>query len=40
MEDKKGIATVQNQLNKSYQSGVIDQLNNNKSIHTYNNQKK
>ncbi|WP_373893071.1 hypothetical protein [Virgibacillus sp. CBA3643] len=39
MEDKKGIAAVQNQLNESYQSGVIDQLNNNKGVHTYNNRK-
>lgn len=39
-EDKKGIATVQNQLFESYQSGVVeDQLHNNKAIHKYNNQK-
>lgn len=36
-EDKKGVAAVQNQLNDSYQSGVVDQLDNNKAIHTYNN---
>lgn len=40
-EDKKGIATVQNQLFESYQSGVVeDQLHNNKNIHYFNNQKK
>lgn len=40
-EDNDGVAAVQNQLNESYQSGVIeDQLKNNKNIYTYNNQKK
>ncbi|OZU90653.1 hypothetical protein CIL03_00820 [Virgibacillus indicus] len=40
-EDEKGVAAVQNQLFESYQSGVIeDQLNNNKGIHHFNNQKK
>ncbi|WP_168927224.1 hypothetical protein [Virgibacillus necropolis] len=39
-EDKKGIATVQNQLFESYQSGVVeDQLHNNKAIHHFNNRK-
>jgi len=41
-EDKKGISTVRNQLFDSYQSGVIEdkeKLSNNRSIHTYNNQK-
>ncbi|WP_175631818.1 hypothetical protein [Virgibacillus siamensis] len=42
-EDKEGIAAVQNQLIESYQSGVIEDkenLSNNRSIHTFNNQKK
>lgn len=40
-EDNEGVAAVQNQLNESYQSGVIeDQLHNNKRDHTFNNQKK
>lgn len=42
-EDKKGIKAVQNQLMDSYQSGVIEDkenLSNNRSIHTFNNQKK
>ncbi|SFB25069.1 hypothetical protein SAMN04488072_111104 [Lentibacillus halodurans] len=42
VEDKQGISAVQNQLFESYQSGVIedkDKLSNNRSIHTYNNQK-
>lgn len=42
-EDKKGIEAVQNQLIDSYQSGVIEDkenLSNNRSIHTFNNQKK
>lgn len=40
-EDNDGVAAVQNQLNESYQSGVIeDQLKNNRNIYTYNNQKK
>lgn len=39
-EDNDGVAAVQNQLNESYQSGVIeDQLHNNKSIYTFNNRK-
>lgn len=41
-DNKKGISAVQNQLNESYQSGVIedkDKLSNNRSIHTHNNQK-
>lgn len=40
-DEKEGVAAVQNQLNESYQSGVIeDQLHNNRAIHTFNNQKK
>jgi hypothetical protein len=40
-EDNDGVAAVQNQLFKSYQSGVVeDQLHNNKNIHYFNNQKK
>ncbi|GAA0429673.1 hypothetical protein GCM10008983_02550 [Lentibacillus halophilus] len=42
-EDKKGVEAVQNQLFESYQKGVIEdkeKLSNNRSIHTYNNQKK
>ncbi|MFD1038138.1 hypothetical protein ACFQ3N_06900 [Virgibacillus byunsanensis] len=40
-EDKDGVAAVQNQLNESYQSGVVeDQLHNNRGIYTFNNQKK
>ncbi|WP_217586977.1 hypothetical protein [Lentibacillus saliphilus] len=40
-EDKDGVASVQNQLNESYQSGVVeDQLHNNRGIYTFNNQKK
>ena len=37
-EEEQGIAEIANQINESYQSGVIkDKLNNNKAIHTYNN---
>ncbi|GAB2559137.1 hypothetical protein [Gracilibacillus alcaliphilus] len=37
-EDNKGIQAVQNQLNESYQSGVVDdQLENNRGIHHFNN---
>lgn len=42
-EDDKGVAAVKNQLNESYQSGVMkdkEQLANNRSIYTFNNQKK
>ena len=40
-KDNQGIATVRNQLNESYQSGVIeDKLNNNRDIYTFNNQSK
>jgi hypothetical protein len=39
-EDEKGIVAVQNQLNESYQMGVIEQRHSNKGIHTFNNQKK
>jgi len=40
-KDNQGIASIQNQINESYQSGVIeDKLNNNKDIYTYNNQSK
>ncbi|WP_199794673.1 hypothetical protein [Lentibacillus sp. Marseille-P4043] len=42
-EDKKGVESVKNQLIESYQSGVIEDkenLSNNRSIHTFNNQKK
>ncbi|CDQ39315.1 hypothetical protein BN990_01610 [Virgibacillus salexigens] len=38
-EDEKGVAAVQNQLNESYQSGVIEQRHNNKGIYTFNNRK-
>ncbi|MFC3040123.1 hypothetical protein ACFOGI_07645 [Virgibacillus xinjiangensis] len=38
-EDDKGVAAVKNQLNESYQSGVIEEMHNNKAIHHYNNQK-
>lgn len=38
-EDEKGVAAVQNQLNESYQSGVVEQLHNNKNIYTFNNRK-
>ena len=39
--DNQGVAEVENQLNKKYQKGVVeDKLNNNKSIYTYNNQSK
>ncbi|MHA6251165.1 hypothetical protein [Oceanobacillus sp. CAU 1775] len=38
LEDDKGVQAVKNQLNESYQSGVVeDQLDNNKGIHHYNN---
>ncbi|MBU5265572.1 hypothetical protein [Virgibacillus proomii] len=40
LENEKGIEAVQNQLNESYQAGVIEQRHNNKGIHTFNNQKK
>ena len=39
IEDNEGVAAVQNQLNESYQSGVIEEMHNNKAVHTYNNQK-
>jgi hypothetical protein len=39
-EDEKGVAAVQNQLNESYQSGVVEQLHNNKNIHTFNNRRR
>jgi hypothetical protein len=39
-EDDKGVDAVRNQLIESYQSGVVDQLDNNKNIYTFNNQKK
>lgn len=40
-QDEQGIAAIKNQLNKSYQSGVLeDKLSNNKSVYTYNNQSK
>lgn len=40
-KDNQGIASIQNQINESYQSGVIeDKLENNKDIYAYNNQKK
>ncbi|MEN1968213.1 hypothetical protein WMZ97_09080 [Lentibacillus sp. N15] len=42
-EDEKGVEAVKNQLIESYQSGVIEDkenLSNNRSIHTFNNQKK
>jgi len=39
-EENEGIAAVRNQLNESYQTGVVeDQLKNNKGIHHFNNQK-
>ena len=40
-KDNQGIASIQNQIKESYQSGVIeDKLNNNKDIYTFNNQSK
>lgn len=40
-EKEQGIAEIKNQINESYQSGVIeDKLNNNKDIYTYNNRSK
>jgi hypothetical protein len=40
-KDNQGIASIKNQINESYQSGVIeDKLNNNKDIYTFNNQSK
>ncbi|MFD1413787.1 hypothetical protein [Oceanobacillus jeddahense] len=37
-EDNKGVQAVQNQLNESYQSGVVeDQLENNRGINHFNN---
>lgn len=40
-EEKQGISEISNQINESYQSGVIeDKLNNNKDIYTYNNKSK
>lgn len=39
IEDNEGVAAVQNQLNESYQSGVIEEMHNNKNVHTFNNQK-
>ncbi|MDY0408666.1 hypothetical protein ACFFIS_14260 [Virgibacillus soli] len=40
-EDNAGVQAVKNQLNESYQSGVVeDQLENNRAIHSFNNQKK
>jgi|GEM_PF-1711702 len=39
--DNQKMSAIQNQINKSYQSGVLeDRLSNNKRIHTYNNQSK
>lgn len=38
--DKKEVKAVENQLFEDYQSGVVEQLNNNKGIHHFNNQKK
>lgn len=38
-EDNEGVAAVRNQLNESYQSGVIEEMHNNKNVHTFNNQK-
>jgi len=36
--DPKGVQAVKNQLNQSYQSGVIeDELDNNRGIHHFNN---
>lgn len=40
-KNDKNIDVVKNQITESYQDGVIeDQLKNNKSIETFNNQKK
>ena len=40
-KDNQGIASIQNQIKESYQSGVVeDKLNNNKDIYTFNNQSK
>jgi len=37
-EEDKGVQAVHNQLNESYQSGVVDdQLENKKGIHHFNN---
>ncbi|WP_179134527.1 hypothetical protein [Oceanobacillus timonensis] len=37
-KDNKGVQAVQNQLNESYQSGVVeDQLKNNKGVNHFNN---
>jgi len=41
--DHEGVASVKNQLNESYQRGVLedkDSLSNNRGIFHYNNQKK
>lgn len=36
--DLKGMEVIKNQLNESYQSGVVeDQLENNRGIHHFNN---
>jgi hypothetical protein len=38
--NNRGVEAVKNQLNESYQSGVIDnQLENNRGIHHFNNRK-
>ncbi|MFD1068157.1 hypothetical protein [Oceanobacillus locisalsi] len=37
-KDNKGVQAVQNQLNESYQSGVVeDQLENNRGVNHFNN---
>lgn len=39
-DEDKGVQSVKNQLNESYQRGVIeDQLENNRGIHHFNNRK-
>lgn len=38
VEDNQGVHTVQNQLNESFQKGVIEeQLENNKGVNHFNN---
>ena len=40
-DEKKSVQTVKNQIMESYQNGVIeDQLENNRAVHSFNNQSK
>lgn len=40
INENEGVQSVRNQLNESYQRGVIeDQLENNRGIHHFNNRK-